>query len=127
MEAYGRELAAMQSGLVPAADVQTLRLVLREGRVPVWMPYDMVVADASIPQTWEMTSDSLAAWLAAQLDASELILVKSLARVDAHASMAAMAARGWVDACFPRYATGRFGVRLLGKADCDAALALLSA
>ena len=37
----------------------------------------MVLADDTIPQSWDVTSDSLAAWLAQKLDAQHLILIKS--------------------------------------------------
>jgi aspartokinase-like uncharacterized kinase len=127
MEEYGRVLVGMKPGLVPAADVAAIRGALENATVPVWMPHDMVVADASIPESWEVTSDSLAAWLAALLGASELLLVKSLEQVDARASVAEMAARGWVDPGFPRYASGRFEVRMLGKSDYGMAAALFSA
>ncbi len=126
MECYGRHLVAMQPGLVPAAGMEAMRLALSQGRVPVWMPHDMVVAEPAIPQSWEMTSDSLAAWLAGLLAAEELVLVKSLDAIDAQATVAQMAERGWVDPCFPRYAEGCRRVRLLGKSDCAAGAALFS-
>ena len=37
----------------------------------------MILADQSIPQNWQVTSDSLSAWLANKLAADQLILVKS--------------------------------------------------
>ena len=37
----------------------------------------MVLADDTIPKNWEITSDSLSAWLANKLGAEQLILVKS--------------------------------------------------
>lgn len=126
MERYGRHLVALQPGIVPVAGLQAMRLALSQGLVPVWMPHDMVVAEPAIPQSWEMTSDSLAAWLAGQLAAGELLLVKSLDAIDPRATVAQMAERGWVDACFPHYAAGDFRIRLLGKSDCAAAAAFFS-
>lgn len=126
MEAYGRVLARMQPRLVPTAHIATIRDVLAGDGVPVWMPHDMVVAEASIAQSWDVTSDSLAAWLAHQLGASGLVLVKSLANVDPQASFAQMAERGWVDKNFPRYASGPFTVRVLGKSDYGMAAELFS-
>ncbi len=58
---------------------------------------------AALPETWDLTSDSLAAWLAGALGASRLVLVKhgrfEGAAIDAHD----LAARGVVDPLFPRY------------------------
>ncbi len=51
--------------LVPAAGIAEIQEALRNGQIAVWMPYEMVVADPSIPESWEVTSDSLAAWLRA--------------------------------------------------------------
>ena len=78
MEQYGKVLAGMRANLVPAAGIAEIHEVLRNGQIAVWMPYEMVVADPSIPESWDVTSDSLAAWLARQLNASALLLVKSL-------------------------------------------------
>lgn len=44
----------------------------------IWMPSRMVLEDASIPQDWSVTSDSLAAWLAKKLNATHLVMVKSI-------------------------------------------------
>jgi len=126
MEAYGRVLARMQPRLVPAANIAAIRDVLAGAGVAVWMPHDMVVAEASIAQNWDVTSDSLAAWLAHQLGASGLLLVKSLANVEPQVSIAEMAERGWVDKSFPRYASGPFTVHVLGKADHERAAGLFS-
>ena len=58
---------------------------------------------AALPETWDLTSDSLAAWLAGALGAGRLVLIKhghfETETVDAHD----LAARGVVDPLFPRY------------------------
>ena len=43
----------------------------------VWAPYGMVHALCSYPKDWNTTSDSLAVWLATELSAEHLCLVKS--------------------------------------------------
>lgn len=48
----------------------------------VWLPSEMTLnpelwEGTPLPESWETTSDSLAAWLACQLEASHLLLVKS--------------------------------------------------
>ena len=49
MEQYGKVLAGMRANLVPAAGIAEIHKALRNGKVAVWMPHDMVVADPSIP------------------------------------------------------------------------------
>lgn len=46
-------------------------------RAIVWLPSKMVCADDKIPSSWQVTSDSLAAWLATKLNAEHLVLIKS--------------------------------------------------
>jgi dihydroneopterin aldolase len=55
---------------------------------------------AGLAPSWNLTSDSLAAWLAGQLGAGRVILVKHGA---ASASAEALAAQGIVDPLFPAY------------------------
>ncbi len=48
----------------------------------VWLPSEMALnpalwGETALTESWETTSDSLAAWLAGQLEASHLVLVKS--------------------------------------------------
>jgi aspartokinase-like uncharacterized kinase len=59
-----------------------------------------------LPHTWDATSDSVAAFAARVHGASRLILLKSVA-IPPGTSWEEAAAHGWVDPCFPRFATGR--------------------
>ena len=73
---------------------------------------------AALPESWNLTSDSLAAWLAGALGASRLVLVKH-GRFDvASIGTRDLAARGIVDPLFPHYLEAS-GVRacLAGPAD----------
>ncbi|HZP93718.1 MAG TPA: aspartate kinase [Burkholderiales bacterium] len=120
MERYGHLLCSMQAGLVPACTAPEIHAVLERGQVPVWMPYEMALADPSIPQSWNVTSDSLAAWLARQMDASALLLVKSVAISTTKLSLPALTDRGWVDAAFGDFVAGaRYAVCLLGRGRQD--------
>ena len=128
MEQYGRVLAATRPGFVVASSIVEIRDVLKDGQVPVWMPYEMVVAEPSIPESWDVTSDSLGAWLADKLNASVLILVKSFAVGEPPPDFAEWVHRGWVDRWFMRIASGgRFRIRLLGQGDQRAVECMLAA
>lgn len=76
MEQFGVAIAALNETLVCASALADIRAGAAAGRVPVWMPTRMVLADADLPRTWDLTSDSLAAWLAARLRSPRLVLVK---------------------------------------------------
>jgi dihydroneopterin aldolase len=102
MAQFGRALESLNPALRLAASRSAILRALRDGRVPVWSPEPMARA-AALPETWNLTSDSLAAWLAGALGASSLVLVKhgrfEGAAIDAHD----VVARGIVDPLFPRY------------------------
>jgi dihydroneopterin aldolase len=76
MAAFGHALASLAPSLAPAGDAAAIRDVLAEGRVPVWLPLHLLAGDPAIPETWDCTSDSLAAWLCGRIGARRLILLK---------------------------------------------------
>jgi aspartokinase-like uncharacterized kinase len=102
MEQYAVMLADLAPKLLtPCAEAETIAGALAEGRVPVWLPSRMALADPTIAESWDVTSDSLAAWLARRLAAKRLVLVKSAAAPGVAA--ADWAARGFVDPAFPGF------------------------
>ncbi len=125
MEQYGHLLASLAPSLAMADTLGSLREALRCRRVPVWMPARMVVDADGIDESWQVTSDSLAAWLAHELGASTLWLVKSC-------SVAAqdpqrLADLGVVDVAFPRLiAASGCAVQVLGPGDADLLIAALA-
>jgi aspartokinase-like uncharacterized kinase len=105
MEQYALVLADLVPALVPCRTLDEMHGTLAAGGVPVWLPSTMALADPSIPESWEVTSDSLAAWLARRLGARCLVLVKSIA-APRPLEPAVLAAEGMVDAAFPRFFDG---------------------
>jgi len=103
MEQYGRMLAGLQPGLRPAASRAEIARARRAGLAAVWMPTRMVLADPGIAASWDITSDSLAAWLAGKLKADRLVLVKSVALSAGSVSATVLARSGIVDPAFPDY------------------------
>ena len=79
MAQFGFTLASRSLVLKPAASIAAIKRALEEEAVPVWLPLDILDGDPGIPESWEVTSDSLAAWLAGRLDASRLIFLKRAA------------------------------------------------
>jgi len=103
MEQFGSALAGLRPALRIAETTAAIRTALRAGAVPVWAPTRMVLRAKEVPWCWDVTSDSLGAWLAGALGANLLLLVKSIETPQAPVRAADLAARGIVDACFPRF------------------------
>jgi len=126
MEQYGCALASLRSRFMLANSVEAIRGVLVEGGVPVWAPALMVLAATNLPECWQLSSDSLAAWLAGILGVSRLLLVKRIAGSQACLSAADLAAKGIVDPLFPRFlGASRAEAYIAGPADHAAAAAAI--
>jgi dihydroneopterin aldolase len=105
MEQYACALASIEPGLVMADSLTGIRQALGAAQVPVWCPVQMVLRAKEIPWSWEVTSDSLAAWLAGKLGARRMLLVKHLA-ASIDCDLAGLVARAVVDEALPRFLQG---------------------
>jgi aspartokinase-like uncharacterized kinase len=103
MEQFGHLLCGLQAGLIGAATRTQIAEVLERGKTPVWLPASMVMADPGIEHSWDVTSDSLAAWLTGQLGAAKLLLVKSLSLDAEGLPVERLVERGVIDARFGSY------------------------
>ena len=99
MAQYGLMMAGIEGRLVAAAGLSQIREALAAGRVPVWIP----VPDGApgMRASWEVSSDSLALWVAGQIGATDLALVKSRAPSPGVHRAPDLSARGSLDAAFP--------------------------
>jgi aspartokinase-like uncharacterized kinase len=106
MQQYGRMLADL-AGLPLLKDHN--RFAFSPDRAQVWLPDPDALNQADVPVSWNVTSDSLAAWLAHQLHAEHLLLVKSIGlpfAEDIGKSQLAVripVERGWIDEAFPGF------------------------
>jgi 5-(aminomethyl)-3-furanmethanol phosphate kinase len=103
MGQFGIALAACSEAFTLAASRDELDSALSAGEIPVWLPEKMVFGASDVPKCWEVTSDSLAAWLAWTYGARRLLLVKA-ADLAAPGSARELAADNIVDPLFPRFA-----------------------
>ena len=109
MYKFGRMLLALRPGAVPIYDLDECSDVWVSGAIPVWLPGADLVRQSELPATWECTSDTIAAWAAIQIQASDLVLTKLADLTDSELNYAALASRGIVDPLFPAWARrGRF-------------------
>jgi aspartokinase-like uncharacterized kinase len=127
MEQFGRALVSLEAHMRPAATIAAIDAAVRDRKVPVWSPTRMVLK-ADIPASWDMTSDSLAAWLAQKLGASRLLLVKRTRSAGEQVDIDHLVADAIVDPLFPEFLTrSRAKAALAGPGDHAAAAAALCA
>jgi aspartokinase-like uncharacterized kinase len=103
MEQYAIACASSFPDVLLTSDEGQLALI-GEGRTAFWLPSRMALGADDLPQNWQVTSDSLAAWLALRLDARALILVKSVDAKSDPVTAAALVEREIVDPLFARFA-----------------------
>ena len=90
---------ALEPRLALAADEEGIRRVLHAGQPALWLP-TMALRDApDLLTNWEVTSDSLALWLARLVNAERLVVVKSCA-IPPVRTLVQLAADGVLDARF---------------------------
>lgn len=95
--------------------VAAIKTQSRPNKILIWSPDCGELDHAGIQASWDITSDSLAAWLADALSASELILVKS-ADVDVDSSLQQLAAQDIIDQAFCGFvAQMAFKVRVVNQ------------
>jgi len=78
MDQYGYLI----SSLIPNGELvhglADARKVLAAGRVPVLLTYNLLFQTDQLPRGWDVTADSIAAWVAGLAGAQQLVLVKSV-------------------------------------------------
>jgi dihydroneopterin aldolase len=103
MDQYGYALANLGAGWRLAASAAAIRRVLLDGGVPVWSAMPMMRGAKDVPWSWDVTSDSLSAWLAGRIGAKRVLLVKHVEPPADPLRAADLVAEGIVDPAFPRF------------------------
>jgi 5-(aminomethyl)-3-furanmethanol phosphate kinase len=109
MAQFGRALQSLNPAIRQTGSLAAISRALKAGKVPVWSPWPMM-RTAVLPESWHLTSDSLAAWLAGALGADRLVLVKHGRFAGAAFDARDLAAQDVVDPLFPHY-LGQSGAR----------------
>jgi len=78
MDQYGYLISSLipQNELVE--DLADARKIAAAGRVPVLLTYHLLKRTDQLPRSWDVTSDSISAWVADLIGAQKLILLKSV-------------------------------------------------
>jgi len=112
-----QQMALMFKGLKPdfaiAPTVEAIQEHTTEKKTVIWSPDIIELDNAGIQASWDISSDSLAAWLAKTVSATEFILIKSTA-IDADLSLLQLAEQNIVDKAFCDFvAQAAFTVRII--------------
>ena len=103
MEQYGCAIKSLHEALSLAGSLDSIRRGLAGHQVPVWLPAQMALSATDIPPSWDVTSASLAAWLAGKIGAARLLLVKQVEPAQGTARVADLAERDIIDAAFANF------------------------
>jgi 5-(aminomethyl)-3-furanmethanol phosphate kinase len=76
MDQYAHALAARLPKAALVDGEGGIAAALQATRLPVLAPYRWLRAADPLPHSWDVTSDSIAAWLAGQLHARRVVLIK---------------------------------------------------
>jgi len=77
MEQYAGVLVDRMPRAIRVHTLSDARAALAIGSVPVLMPFRWMREADPLPHSWDVTGDSIAAWVAGQASASTLVLVKA--------------------------------------------------
>ena len=122
MAQFGQLLASFSDALVPAPSRAAIGDALTAGKVPVWQPLDILDGVPELPENWDLTSDSLAAWLAGQIGATRLVFLKR-GSAPTSARLDDLVEARIVDPLLPRFVSPGTEVRVCSEDD----LAMLGA
>ena len=100
-----QQVAVMCQNLQSEFVIALLITEIKNQRHIIWSPNIDELNAAEIPATWDITSDSLAAWLAIKLNADELIVVKSC-YIDTELTMDELREQCVVDSTFDEFVKG---------------------
>jgi len=76
MDQYAHMIADRLVRGVLVADRRAIDRALDDGQIPVLAPFHWMRDADPLPHSWDVTSDSIAAWVAGELGAPRLVLIK---------------------------------------------------
>lgn len=121
MEQFGYVLLDKAKRLTETHSEAEIRLAFAQGCIPVWFPRDMALSDRNLPASWDITSDSLAAWLAAALGAETLLLIKQTDDFAFSDTPETLTASGVVDAALSNLLPAAMVLQIAGPRDLASA------
>lgn len=106
MQQFGCLMASLCPGLGLASSRKQIQACWNDGKTAIWEPYSLVSQQCELPKTWDVTSDSLAAWLAGYLSVAQLLFVKSSPLTLSEMPVNQLQKHGCVDPVLPELLAG---------------------
>jgi aspartokinase-like uncharacterized kinase len=78
MDQYGLLLGDLVPNGDVVRDILLARRTTTNGRVPILLPAALLIQADPLPHSWQVTSDSIAAWIAGLAGAAQLVLLKDV-------------------------------------------------
>lgn len=78
MDQYGHLISSLIPGSELVQGLAEARKISAAGRVPVLLTYSLLRQTDMLPHSWDVTSDSIAAWVAGLSGAQKLVLLKNV-------------------------------------------------
>lgn len=78
MDQYGILLSELIPNSVLVSDLLPARRLAAAGQTPILLPAALLQQADPLPHSWEITSDTIAAWIARQSGCTQLILLKNV-------------------------------------------------
>jgi len=103
MDQYAHLIASRLPNAIVVIGSGGIASAMEDGKIPVLAPYQWMLKADPLPHSWDITSDSISAWVADQVGAERLVLVKPPG-----ASGPAI-----VDPCFDRIRAPRINVEIV--------------
>ena len=124
MEQYAHLLQSYAPDLSLSDSIEEIEKNISRNQVPVWLSFKMINTCQDVSTNWNLTSDSLALWLADKLNAEHTMLVKSVgvSKLNCRNSNARqLSETGMVDKGFPEFVKkSESAIWWLGKDDLNA-------
>ena len=108
-----QQTAIMSQNLFPVFTLCSTANAISYPDLAIWSPSIGELNAHHVRGSWDITSDSLAAWLANQVQATQLLVIKAC-RIDSHATLEELVQTGIIDAQFPHFVkNASFNVTIL--------------
>lgn len=78
MDQYGYLLNRLIKGSTLETEPAAARKTAESGRVAIFLPSSAVIRNDPLPHCWQVTSDSIAAWIASEMSCMRLVLLKDV-------------------------------------------------
>jgi aspartokinase-like uncharacterized kinase len=118
MNQFGLMCCGLEPGLIPAQSFAEIHEVHSLKKVALWLPEKMLSVNRTLPASWDITSDSIAAWLAKEINAEHLLLVKYQSAKSDQFVIDDLQVSGIVDTGFRQMLDGvNFDWSILGKGE----------